>query len=131
SAPCVARSTANATNVRFTAFSISSTNMNTLMALRLNIRPIMPMENSSPLSTRFAVKRSKFWREVSIESLLPPGGQRPRQHHRADHADEQQNGGQFNGKEIAHKNALGDIGQGNFRRGSQRDMTGAERRYRD
>src|SRR6185312_13083143 len=77
---------ANATKVRLTAFSISSTHMNTMIALRRISTP------NTPITNRTAEKNSAS-ASILFSTLLA-------KQHRADHRRQQQHAGDLEGEQI-------------------------------
>src|SRR5438105_13868249 len=82
--PATPYTCANATNARFTALSISSTHMKTMIALRRVSTPTTPMTKST------AEKKS------DSASILSP----PTQHHGPHDRGEQQNARELEGEQI-------------------------------
>src|ERR1700750_2899871 len=95
--PATPYACANATKLRFTALSISSTHMNTMMALRRISTPNTPIANST------AEKNS-----ASASILSPRFAALFAEHHRTDHRGQQQDARHFEREEILVKERRGD-----------------------
>src|SRR5688572_5279640 len=99
--PSIPTERENATNARFTAFSISSTHMKRMIALRRNTTPATPIPNRIAESASDSVVTSRA-RTVSISD--PPLGQQ----HGADNGDEQQNADELERNQIVTEQRVRD-----------------------
>src|ERR1035441_2972577 len=91
----------NVTKLRFTAFSISSMDMNTVITLRRNTKPATPNTNRMALS----VRNQEIGTGMSVMSvhLLP------RQDNGAHDADQDQDGGRLERQQVGGEQRAADI----------------------
>ena len=93
----------NAMNVRFTALSINSTHMNTMIALRRVSTPITPMVKRSAEKNSASTTMSHHFvgnvgRAVRLLGLV--FASTATDHHSADHRRQQEHAGHLEGEEI-------------------------------
>src|SRR4051812_4947217 len=84
--PATPYTCANATKLRFTALSMSSTHMNTMIAFRRVSTPTTPMQNSTALKKRAS---------ASMDTLLSLA-----EHHGANHGGEEQHARHLEGQQV-------------------------------
>src|SRR5215470_14002913 len=89
---------ANAMNVRFTAFNISSTHMNTMIALRRMSTPTTPITNNTAEKNRASANIAA---SGGLAALFA-------EHHGADHCGEQQDARHLEREQILVKQWAGD-----------------------
>ena len=92
--------------LRFTALSISSMDMNTVMMLRRNRKPATPSANRIALSVRYqesGIRRSVKRKRRHLVDLLS------RQHDRAEDGDQDQDAGDFKRQQVGGEQPLADL----------------------
>src|SRR5229473_3104543 len=89
--------------VRFTAFNISSMDMNTVMMLRRNRKPATPSANSTALSSRYQESGTPC--DISIQLLSG-------EHDGAEDGDQDQDAGDFEGQQILGEQRAADFERG-------------------